>query len=104
MITQNDDGMCRTHDDALALLRYAAIGADVHVSTVREPGTTRANSATRRYEVRLPGLSGGVVSQGDVYCLPVRADDLARRVREVADHALKARRARLGVDVVESRL
>ena len=88
-VTQADDGMVRSHEEAVQVLRYAALGADVRTLPVFEPGTTRTNASTRRYEIRLPRLGGHLVAPCDVYKLPIPAADLARRAREVAEHALR---------------
>lgn len=74
--------MVRKHDDALALLRYAALGARVEVHPV--PGSPQA----RRYEVSVDGVEPHLA----VYTLPMRASDLARHARDLADKALAARR------------
>lgn len=92
-VTAADDGMVRTHDDAVACLKYAALGARVRIEPVREPGSTRTNNSTRRYELLLPCLNGAVVTEGDVYKLPIPAEVLQRRAREVAEHAMRVFRA-----------
>ena len=85
--TTNDDDMVRTHDEAAQVLRWAVPGAAVDVVPMRPgPGAERA----RRYVVTLARLGHREVSRIDVYALPMRADALARRARELADTAAKA--------------
>lgn len=82
-----DDGWIRTHDDALALLRYAVPGARVGLAPVRLD-SRRTAQAARRYEITVHALGREPVTTGDLYHLPLRAEPLARRAREIADRAL----------------
>ena len=86
-VTQDDSGLVRTHDEALTVLVWAVPGAAVDVVPLRPgPGAERA----RRYVVTLARLGHREVSTMDVYALPMRADALAKRARELADTAAKA--------------
>lgn len=85
-----DDGMVRTHDDALALLRAAVPGGEVRVYPVMQPGDARSAAACRRYEIRLPRLGGYVTSDADLYHLPTAAAPLERRAKVLAETARSA--------------
>lgn len=78
--------MVRTHDEALDLLRYAALGARVEVERI--PGSPSA----ARYAVSVDGVEPHLAT----YSLPVLAEPLARHARTLADRALAARRGTLG--------
>lgn len=90
MITTPDDGMLRTHDEALQLLRYAVPGARVALHPVALPGSTKANAAARRYTVTVPRVGAEPLETADIYTLPTPAAPIARRVRDLADYALRA--------------
>lgn len=84
------DDYVRSHDDALALLRYAVTGARVRLLPVRDPGTGAAGLATRRYEITVERAGRKPVTACDVYALPCHAGTLARAARLAADRALSA--------------
>lgn len=91
MITQLDDGLVRTHDEAAQVLRDAVPGARVDVVDVQPgPGSERA----RRYVVTLDRVGLRPVSKLDVYALPMKASALMKRARDLADAAVKATEAR----------
>jgi hypothetical protein len=84
--------MVRTHDDALALLRYAVPGAVVELEPIWHPGEQESSARARRYVVTIPAARVRV-SDGDTYSLPCLAAPLARRARDLAD-ACRAAAAR----------
>lgn len=90
MVTAKDDALVRTHDEVEQLLRYAVPGAHVQFSQVREPGTTRANASTRRYEITLPRIGRTPITTASAYSLPCEAVRLAQSARAAADRAISA--------------
>lgn len=89
LTTKPAPDMVRTHDDALALLRYAVPGAIVELAPIWRPGSSQDEARTRRYTITVPAARVRV-SDGDVYSLPCLAEPLARRARELADACLTA--------------
>lgn len=82
------DDWVTTHDGARELLTYAVPGARVRLSPVALPGTREANAKARRYQITVPRLGREPVETADLYTLPCLAGPLARRARQLADHAL----------------
>lgn len=76
MITAPDDAMVRTHDDAIALLRYAVPGA--RVETWQPP---RGRDNARSYSVSLERLGAEPIVVHAAYALPCDANSLARHAR-----------------------
>lgn len=85
--TCNDDGLVRSHEEAIALLRTTVPGARVEVHRVA-PGD--GAEAARRYVVTLERVGHRPLSLGDVYALPTEAENLADRARTLADKAVRA--------------
>lgn len=81
-ITQHDDGWIRSHADAEQALRYAVPGARV---AFFDAGSVKRLGLAREYVVTLARNDHRVTHGRSVYCLPVRAVDLMRHVRAVAD-------------------
>ena len=88
MITTLDDGLVRSHEEALQLLLYALPGARVTLATVAVPGSERAAASTRRYDVVLPRIGREPITTASVYSLPCDAARLAQGARAEADRAL----------------
>jgi hypothetical protein len=76
-----------THDAARDLLRYAAPGVHVEVLPVWPP-----MPSARRFRVRLTDV--GDLSELDTYSLPVEAERLASRVRDLAAAVHRMRHSR----------
>lgn len=89
-VTARDDGWAHTHDDVEQLLRYAVPGASVSFDRVALPGSTARAEGARRYRVTVPRVGAEPIETVDLYTLPVLAEPLARRIRELADRALRA--------------
>ncbi len=85
-----DDGWLRTHDEARDLLTYAVPGARVTFSRVARPGTQQGNAQARRFQITVRRVGREPLETFDLYTLPCLAEPLARRARELADHALRA--------------
>lgn len=92
MITIRDDDWIRTHDEAAQLLRYAIPGARVEVEPIREAreGDNDTRQAARRFRITVERIGREPMSTADIYALPCLGEPLARRARELADHAAKA--------------
>ena len=89
-ITAPDDGWLRTHDEVRELLTYAVPGAAVTLSPVAIPGTAAGNARARRYQIAVRRIGRAPLPTADTYTLPCLAEPLARRARELADHAMTA--------------
>jgi hypothetical protein len=87
MITANDDGWVRTHDDMRALLKYAALGATVIFDPVKRAKRHSAQDASREFTVVLDAAPHHAVNHTDIYALPCRAAPMFRRVRDLCDTA-----------------
>lgn len=87
IITAPDDGWVRTHDEVGELLRYAVPGAQVKLSPVALPGNAHGNARARRYQITVRRIGREPLPTADTYTLPCLAAPLARRARELADHA-----------------
>jgi hypothetical protein len=96
MITAADDGWVRTQDDLRDLLTYAVPGARVQLAPI--PGDPRPETVrrTRRVVLSLDRV-GGRLETTDLVSLPVRAEDLARRARQLADAAMTSTPGRAAV-------
>ncbi len=82
-VTTPDDGLVRSHEEALALLRYTVLGAQVTVAPIARAKALDTMCRSARYEITLPGSA----PHTDTYSLPCRAENLARRARTLADEA-----------------
>lgn len=88
MITAPDDNVVRSHDDAAALLRYAATGAHVEIYVMR--ARDAAHEASRGYVIALPRLGRPDAVVRASYTLPAPASRLLEQTRRALDAALKA--------------
>lgn len=72
----------RTHDDAAAVLRYAAPGARVRIEPLAPThgAFDPAVSRSRRYVLTLEHMGQRPLHVADVYTLPVEPDALRARV------------------------
>lgn len=89
LVTAPDDGWLRTHDEARELLTYAVPGARVTLAPVAGPGTPKGAAQARRYQITVRRIGHDPLPTADTYTLPCLAEPLARRARELADHALR---------------
>ena len=89
MITATDDRMVRTHDDLLTVLVYAVPGARVRLEPIREDPRPETVKRTRRLVISLD-RAGGAIDAVDLVSLPVNAERIANRAREVVEAALRA--------------
>lgn len=83
MINAVEDGLVRTHDEALSVLRRAVPGAHVETYPTRE-------HLARSYVVTLERIGHARLSESDVYALPIEVDALTERARKLADAAVRA--------------
>lgn len=79
------DEWITTHDAARELLSYATIGASVIIEPIWPP-----SPAARQWALVLDAAPQDTPSRGEVYSLPCRAADLARRARTLASDAYAA--------------
>ena len=88
--TARDDGLVRSHEEAVQLLRYAVPGARVTTAPIFAPGRQSAAEAMRRYEITVERVGREPITTCAVYCLPALAVTLAHGARQAADRALAA--------------
>ena len=92
MITSTDDGLVRSHDDALALLTYAVPGATVRVwQRSLRYAEDRVLERSRSYEITVKPHGRDEVAVLGSYSLPIGANDLAHSARKQVESALAAR-------------
>ena len=91
-VTAPDDGLVRSHDEMLELLRYAVPGARVALHPVAIPGTLKGAQQTRRYTIAVPCIGRDPVPSASMYSLPCPAAPMIANARRLADDALVASR------------
>ena len=92
MIVATDDGMVRSHDDALALLTYTVTGAKVRVwQRPLRYAEDRVLERSRSYEITVRPHGREEAAVLGSYHLPINANDLARSARLQVESALAAR-------------
>jgi hypothetical protein len=89
-ITMMDDGLVHTHDDAAALIRYAALGATVVFDPLRQTKRKSSADSTREFTLVLDAAPAHAVNARDLYALPCKAHRLAARVRDLCESARAA--------------
>ena len=76
-------GLCRSHEEARAVLAYAVPGADVSIYRPRLRRWNQKNAESdRAYTITLPFLGRDPVCVMGSYSLPIAAESLAKGARE----------------------